>query len=233
VLTIYHIEGRRSERVAWLLEEIGGIPYELEYASGDILGSLLKLEDVHETRMAPIVRDGDLVIIESGAILEYLLAKYAKNSPLRPSEDSPDFPRYLQFLHYAEGTAMARVVMDAMLRGPMKSLGMDSPLPKLPGLAGSRSESERVMYFVENTLAKTRYFAGENFTAADIMMHFPVKMGAALATKTEVKMANLYRVDCGYLEAFPHAKRFLVDMHNRPAFQRAMKRTIPNGPPSM
>ena len=66
--------------------------------------------------MTPIVQDGDLVIIESGAILEYLLAKYAKGSPLRPLEDSPDFPRYLQFMHYAEGTAMAGIGMEWILR---------------------------------------------------------------------------------------------------------------------
>jgi len=233
VVKIYHIEGRRSERVAWLLEEIGGIPYELDYVAGDILGSLLKLEEVHETRMTPIVRDGDVVMIESGAILEYLLAKYAKGSPLRPAETSPDFPRYLQFLHYAEGTAMARLVIDYMLGGAMKAAGIDSPLPKLPGVAGSRTESERVMYFVEAVLGRSRYFAGENFTAADIMMHFPLKMGAALATKSEVKMANMYRTDNPYLDHFPNVKRFLVDMHNRPAFQRAIARSIPNGPPAM
>jgi glutathione S-transferase len=177
VIRIYHIEGRRSERVAWLLEEIGGIPYELDYVPGDITGSLLKLEEIHETRMAPIVQDGELVIIESGAILEYLLAKYAKGLSLRPSEDSPDFPRYLQFMHNAQGTAMARIVLDWLLRGPLKSAGLDSPFPKMPGVAGARTESERVMYFVENELAHRRYFGGENFTAADIMMHFPLKMG--------------------------------------------------------
>jgi glutathione S-transferase len=233
MIKIYHIEGRRSERVAWLLEEIGGVPYELDYIPGDILGSLLKLEETHETRMAPIVQDGDLVIIESGAILEYLLAKYANGSPLRPSEDSPDFPRYLQFMHYAEGTAMARIVLDWILRGPLKSAGVDSPFPKLPGVAGSRTESERVMYFVENELARSRYFAGENFSAADIMMHFPLKMGAAVASKAEMKMPDMYRTDNAYLDQFPNTKRFLIDMHNRPAFQRALQRAIPNGPPPM
>ncbi|MGD0118015.1 MAG: glutathione binding-like protein [Candidatus Binatus sp.] len=233
MINLYHIEGRRSERVAWLLEEVGGLDYELDYVPGDILGSLLKLEQTHETRMTPIIKDGDVVMIESGAILEYLLARYAQGSTLRPREDSPEFPRYLQFLHYAEGTAMARLVVEAFLRGPMKSAGIDSPLPKLPGVAGSRTESERVMYFVENVLAQSRYFAGENFTAADIMMHFPLKMGAALATKNEVKMSDMYRTDNAYLDQFPNVKRFLVDMHARPAFQRAIERCIPNGPPAM
>jgi glutathione S-transferase len=203
MIKIYHIEGRRSERIAWLLEELGGIPYELDHVAGDILGSLLKLEQTHETRMAPIVRDGDVVMIESGAILEYLLAKYGKGSTLRPQEDSPDFPRYLQFLHYSEGTAMARLLTDRLLQGPLKSAGMDSPLPKLPGVGGSRTESERVMHFVENALSQSRYFAGDNFTAADIMMHFPLKMGAPLATKSEIKMSDMYRTDLAYLDKFP------------------------------
>ena len=82
---------------------------------------------------------------------------------------------------------MARLFSEWILRGPLKSAGLDSPFPKLPGLAGSRTESERVMFFVENVLAQRRYFAGENFTAADIMMHFPLKMGAAVATKTEIQ----------------------------------------------
>ena len=232
MITIYHIEGRRSERVAWLLEEIGGVPYELDYVSGDILASLLKLEETHETRMAPILKDGDVVMVESGAILEYLVSRYGKKSGLRPAEDSPDFPRYLQFMHYAEGTAMARLLTDRLLQGPLKSAGVDSPLPKLPGVAGSRTESERVMHFVDNALGKSRYFAGDTFTAADIMMHFPLKMGAALATKSEPKMADMYRTDHAYLDKFSNVKRFLVEMQSRPAFKRMVERTIPNGPPA-
>lgn len=232
MIKIYHIEGRRSERVAWLLEEIGGIPYELDYVSGDILGSLLKLEETHETRMAPIIKDGDVVMIESGAILEYLLSRYGKGSSLRPREESPDFPGYLQFLHYAEGTAMARLLTDRLLQGPLKSAGVESPLPKLPGVAGSRTESQRVMHFVDNVLGKSRYFAGDTFTAADIMMHFPLKLGAPLASKTEATMPDMYRTDHAYLDQFPNVKRFLIEMHSRPAFKRMMERTIPNGPPA-
>ena len=82
-IVIRHIEGRRSERVAWLLEELG-VPYELDFIQGDIFGSLLALEKHHEMRMTPIVHIGDVVMVESAAILEYLLAKYGKGSGLRP-----------------------------------------------------------------------------------------------------------------------------------------------------
>ena len=231
MITIYHIEGRRSERVAWLLEELG-VPYALEFIQGDILGSLLELEKYHEMRMTPIVKDGDTLIIESGAILEYLLAKYGKQSGLRPAEDSPAFAPYLEFLHFAEGTAMARVLTDRMLLA-YKDSGIPSPMPKLPGLAGSRTGTQRVMHFAENTLATRRYFAGDQFTAADIMMHFPLKLGAPLATDTTASMADIQRTDMPYLDAFPNVKRFLGAMAERPAFQRAMKRTMPKGPPAM
>ena len=81
--------------MVWLLEELGGIPYKLEFKTGDVLASLLQLEPVHEMRMAPIVQDDDLTIIESGAILEWLLAKYGKRSALRPPDGTPELARYL------------------------------------------------------------------------------------------------------------------------------------------
>ena len=90
MIMIRHIEGRRSERIAWLLEELG-IPYELDYIAGDVPGSLLALEQHHEMRMTPIVEDGDVVMVESSAIIEYLLAKYGKGSSLRPAEDAAEY----------------------------------------------------------------------------------------------------------------------------------------------
>ena len=229
MITIHHIEGRRSERVVWLLEEIGGIPYKLEFVTGDILQSLLRLEPIHEMRMTPVVEDGELTIIESGAILEYLLARYAKDSPLRPRDGSRELARYLEFMHFAEGTAMARILLDFTLR----RLGTKDPMPPLPGLAGSRSQSERVMHFAEHVLGERRYFAGDDFTAADIMMHFPMKLGAAVATKAQVAIGELYHTDHAYLDPFPSVKRWMKDVMARPAWQRTVEVTLPVGPPPM
>src|SRR5213592_4464814 len=125
MIMIRHIEGRRSERVAWLLEELG-LPYELDFIQGDILGSLLALEQHHEMRMTPIVEDGEVVMVESSAILEYILARYGKASSLRPAEDAPEFPAYLEFLHFAEGTAMQKIISDQLgraLEGARRKLG--------------------------------------------------------------------------------------------------------------
>ncbi len=235
-IVIHHIEGRRSERVAWLLEELG-VPYELDFIQGDIFGSLLALEKHHEMRMAPIVHIGDVVMVESAAILEYLLSKYGKGSTLRPNEDSAEFPAYLEFLHFAEGTALAKIigdVADTRMRKALADAGVEAPPPvKLPGLAGSRTGSQRVMHYAENTLAKRPYFAGSQFTAADIMMQFALKLGGPIAAGAEFNVKAILSGETDYFADFPKVKDFMQRMAARPAFQRAMKSTMPKGPPSM
>jgi glutathione S-transferase len=235
MIMIRHIEGRRSERIAWLLEELG-VPYELDFIGGDILGSLLALEQHHEMRMTPIMQDGDVTMVESSAILEYLLARYGKGSGLRPAEDSPEFPAYLEFLHFAEGTAMSKITADGLTRQldrVRRKLPDYKEAPKLPGLAGSRTGAQRVMHYAENTLAKRPYFAGQTFTAADVMMHFALKLGAPAAGQAAANIAQIQTLDGAYWNEFPHVKDFMARMAERPAFQRAMKATMPNGPPAM
>lgn len=236
MIIIRHIEGRRSERVAWLLEELG-VPYELDFIQGDILGSLLALEQHHEMRMTPIVTDGPVVMVESSAILEYVLARYGKGSNLRPREDAPEFPAYLEFLHFAEGTAMQKIVTDvttSRFEALLKKAGAEPPAaPKLPGVAGSRTGAQRIMHYAENTLAKRPYFAGANFTAADIMMHFPLRFGAPIAAGETLSMEKMHSTDGAHFAAFPKVRDFLERMAARPAFQRAMKSTMPKGPPAM
>lgn len=220
MLTIYHIEGRRSERVAWLLEELG-VPYELDFKVGDPLGSIQALDAVHVMRAAPVLRDGDLLIQESGAILEYLLLRYG-NGRLRPKESSPDFVRYLEFMHFAEGSAMARMLIDIVVR---TGQGPDAP-PHVMGNSG------KVMKFCEARLAEAPYFAGEDFTAADIMMHFPMKIGPGLMAGRPASIKSMQRLDHEYLNAWPNIKAFLTRVQARPAFERAMKSTMPAGPPA-
>ena len=234
MIMIRHIEGRRSERVAWLLEELG-VPYELDFIPGDIMGSLLALEQHHEMRMTPIVEDGDVVMVESSAILEYLLSKYGKGSGLRPAEDSKEFPAYLEFLHFAEGTALQKILTDGLgrqLEKARRKLGNYQEPPKLPGVAGSRTGSQRVIHYAENTLAKRPYFAGQDFTAADIMMHFTLKLGVPAAAQVPANITQIQSTDAPYWNDYPHLKDWMQRMAARPAFQRAMQATMPNGPPA-
>ena len=231
MIKIHHIEGRRSERVAWLLEEIG-TPYELSFVRGDVLGSLVALAPSHEMRMTPVVEDGPVVMVKSSAILEYLLARYGKGSTLRPAEDSPAFPAYLEFLHFAEGSAMPRIVSDSSSRNveaQFKAAGLEPP--RSMAAKGARPGSERVMSYIENTLTKQPYFAGDQFTAADIMMHFAVRFGALLGSGQPYSMAALHDLANPAYAPFPNARAFLERVSARPAYQRAMKACMPDGPP--
>jgi len=222
VLVIHHIEGRRSERVAWLCEELG-LPYELRYITGDIMGSLMALEQAHVMRMAPILQDGDVTLVESGAILEYILARYG-GGRLQPKPASADFPAYVQWMHFAEGTGMFRGMMERLVL----QLARENPPPDTQFLY--IGGSARVLRFAEDQLGRTTYFAGEAFTAADIMMHFPLRM-AGLATIGVIEVTPLFHDDRRGLAPYPKVNAFLDRIASRPAYRRAMAATMPNGPP--
>jgi glutathione S-transferase len=219
---IHHIEGRRSERIAWLCEELG-LPYELRFVPGDLMASLAGLEQAHVMRMAPVFDDGPVRLVESAAILEYILLRYGEGR-LRPANDAPEMADYLQWLHFAEGSGMFRGMMERLLI----ELAGENPPPMLAFiyLGGSR----KVLTFAERALAKHPYFAGDAFTAADIMMHFPLRL-APLAMRRVTAVTPLFHDDRQGLEEFPHVNAFLDRMAARPAFQRAMKATMPSGPP--
>src|SRR6202046_416939 len=105
-LTIYHIEGRRSERIVWLCEELG-LPYKLEYKRGDIAASMKAIHEVSPLMpVAPTVRIGDQIMVESGAIIELILAR-AGNGRLQPAVHSPDYTYYLQWMDFVEGSLAA------------------------------------------------------------------------------------------------------------------------------
>ncbi len=205
MLVIHHIEGRRSERIAWLMEELGQ-PYELSFKPGDVPGSLAAMEGVHPMRMAPIVVDGDRTLVESGAILEYLLAKHGKGA-LAPAPGSAEHLDYLTFMHFAEGSAAPRLLPPFFAR----RLGKEQD-PQQMAAAG------RVMSYVEQELASRAYFAGEAFTAADIMMHFPVKLAVSIYRDRSI---------------YPASSAWFDKITARPAFKTAMAKTMPLGPPSM
>jgi len=206
-LTIYHIEGRRSERIVWLCEELG-IPYKLEYKRGDISASMQTIRGVSPLMpVAPTVRYGDQVLVESGAIMELLIAREG-GGRLRPAVDSPDFPYYLQWMHFAEGSFASRAIADYRV---VMIQGRQQPAAGRPRLV----DSEAVVKFADDFLSKHPYFGGQEFSAADIIMVFPVNFASGL---------NI--VD---MEQFPNVVAWRKKVEARPAYQRMLKVARPDG----
>jgi glutathione S-transferase len=206
--TIYHIEERRSERVIWLLEELG-LLYTLAFKPGDLMGSLQLARTAHPMAMVPVFTDGDIAIVESGAILEYIMARYSDGQLSVPAS-SVDYPKYIQWLHFAEGSAASRIILDFLLRSALPE-GAEPPFLVARNLGGAR----RVMSVAEDALSDSPYFGGAAFSAADIMMVLPMKLAFSWGLETS---------------EFPHVAHWLETMQKRPAYQRAVAAGSPNGP---
>ncbi|HTO70027.1 MAG TPA: glutathione S-transferase [Myxococcota bacterium] len=200
MIEVHHLNNSRSQRVLWLLEELA-LPYELVKYQRDATTNLApeSLRKIHPLGKSPVVRDGDLVLIESGAILEYVVRKYGKGR-LAPAESSPDWPRYLQLMHYAEGSAM----LPVMLKLYLSRLG-DAAAPLAPRVT---SEIENHFGWLDGLLAHGEFFVGKELSAADVNLSFPIQAARLLHG----------------LDKFPNLAGFLERMHARPAYKRALER---------
>ena len=206
MITIYHVEERRSERVVWLMEELG-LPYKLEFASGDIVGSLKKIQEQHVLAYAPTVRDGETVLVESGAILEYIMAKYG-DGRMSVAPDSPDYAHYIQWFHLAEGSVAFRLIVEFTI------IGFGDSKSASPMASFMRGGARKIMDFAESEIASRPYFGGQDFTAADIMMHFCVRM------------ARMWNLD---FSRYPALTAWYAKVTERPAFKRMEQASLPNG----
>jgi glutathione S-transferase len=223
MIKIHHIEARRSERVVWLLEELG-LPYQLLFKPGDVMGSLSMLQGVHPCAMAPTVVDGDDVLIESGAILETLLNRHG-DGRLRPALATPEHARYLEWLHFAEGSFMPRMVQEAAQSRLPPSANAEASQRSLGATA-------RILKYTDDTLAKSPYLAGAAFTAADINMHLPIRMGLSIAAGELGLPAAMLQPSQAACAPYPHVNTYLGRLAERPAFQRMMASTMPLGWPA-
>ncbi len=204
MLTVHHLGKSQSERIVWLCEELG-LPYELKtYARAPLLAPP-EYKALHPLGSAPVITDGDLVLAESGAIVEYITAKYA-DGRLTLSADHPDFADYLYWFHFANGTLQA-ALGRSMLLGRLKLAGDD------PVLAMARGRLDNAFNLVEARTKEADYFAGKEFTAADIMMGF------SLTT-----MRHFMPYDYARL---PNLRAYLQRIGSRPAYQRAMAKGDP------
>jgi len=203
VIEVHHLNNSRSQRVLWLLEELG-LPYEIVSYQRDATTNLApeSLKRIHPLGKSPVIRDGAQVLIESGAILEYIVRKYGKGK-LAPADSSPDWPRYLQFLHYAEGSAM----LPVMLKLYLSRIG-EAGAPLAPRVT---SEIENHFGWLDGELAHSDFFVGKELSAADINLSFPIQAARLLHG----------------LDKFPNLARFLDRVHARPAYKRALERGGP------
>lgn len=202
-ITIYHLEGRRSERIVWLMEELE-LPYKLEFTRGDLRASMAAIRALgHEMPMAPTVVYGDSVLVESGAIIELILDRHAPGK-LRPALGSEHYPTYIMWMHYAEGSLAARLFSD------YRAWRMQPPKARSPLV-----DSEAVVQFAENHLEQNPWFGGDAFSAADIMMMFPLNVATSLNLVDEAQ--------------FPNVVAWKKKIESRPAYQRMLKKARPDG----
>jgi glutathione S-transferase len=218
MIVVHHLNNSRSQRVLWLLEELG-LEYEIKRYPRDPKTLLAppELREVHPLGKSPVIVDGGITLAESGAILEFLTERYG-DGRFVPAAGTPERLRYSYWMHYAEGSAMPplllKIVFDRIESGPMPFFVR----PIARGIARTVKASyvepqiERHLDFLEGELGKHPWFAGEGFTTADIQMSYPVKAAAAR----------------GGLDARrPRLMDFLERIQARPAFRRASARGGP------
>ena len=202
-ITIYHLEGRRSQRIVWLMEELG-FSYELKFKPGDLQGSMNLIRAFSPiVPMAPTVKYGDQVLVESGAIIELILQRHAPGR-LAPTLESPAYADHLMWMHYAEGSLAARLFSD------YRAWREKPPTARSPLV-----DSQAAVEFAEDFLRRNPWFGGAQFSGADIMMLFPLNVAT---------MLNL--VDTA---AFPKVAEWKSRIEARPAYKRAQAKALPNG----
>jgi glutathione S-transferase len=217
MITVHHLNNSRSQRVLWLLEELG-LPYEITRYQRDAKTMLAppSLRQVHALGKSPVVTDGDTTVAESGAIIEYLLECHG-NGRLVPALGSPERLRYRYWLHFAEGTAMPplvmRLVFERIVATPMPFFAK----PIARGIAAKVNEGfiapnlARQFDFMEAELGRSAWFAGEAFSAADIQMSFPVEAAQG----------------AGLVKSRPRLRDWLQSIRSRPAYRQALERGGP------
>ena len=214
MITLHHLNNSRSQRVLWLLEELG-LPYEVKRYQRDAKTMLAppELRAVHPLGKSPVITEDGVTVAESGAIIEYLLERHG-NGRLIPPAGSEERRRFTYWLHYAEGSAMPplllKLVFDKLRSAPMPFF--IKPIAR--GIANKVSQAfispQLKLHFdyLESQLSGRDWFAGDAFSAADIQLSFPLEAAAAR----------------GVLSNHPRLSDFLQRIHARPAYRRALEK---------
>ena len=218
MIVVHHLNNSRSQRVLWLLEELG-VEYEVKRYERDAKTMLAppELLAVHPLGKSPVIIDGSVTVAESGAIVEYLVDRYGAGR-LIPAAGTPQRLRYTYWLHYAEGSAMPplllKLVFDRVAQAPVP-WPISAIARKIAGTVQSTfiaPQLKRHLDYMEAELAAHAWFAGEEFTAADVQMSFPLEAAASRA---------------GLNSSRPHLMAYLDRIHGRDAYTRALARGGP------
>src|SRR5450830_1806366 len=218
MIVVHHLNNSRSQRVLWLLEELG-LEYEIVRYQRDPKTMLAppELRAIHPLGKSPVIADNGVTVAESGAIVEYLIETYG-NGRLVPPAGTEERRRWTYFLHYAEGSAMAPLLMKLIFDRVETSPAPFFVKPIARGIAQKVKGSyilpqiAQHLAYLESELGKHTWFAGEQFSAADIQLSFPLEAAAARG---------------GLDGKFPKLQAFLDRIHARPAYQRALQQGGP------
>ena len=207
MLTVHHLRISQSERIVWLCEELG-LDYTLKLYDRRADNRLApdEYKALHPMGIAPVITDGDLVLGESGAIIEYIVAKHG-GGKLVPTSDDPDFAGHLFWFHFANGTMMTN--------GMMAIAAMQTGATEIPPFVADRTRKAWAM--AEQRLGEAEFFGGRQLTTADIMMGFQLTTSRAFNNMS--------------LDGMPNIKAYLQRIGQRPAYQRAMAKAEPGMPP--
>ncbi|MFP5392559.1 MAG: glutathione S-transferase [Gammaproteobacteria bacterium] len=215
MITVHHLNNSRSQRILWLLEELD-LEYEIKKYQRNPKNMLAppELRAVHPLGKSPVIEDGGTVVAESGAIIEYLIERYG-NGRLAPAPGTPDKLRYTYWLHFAEGSAMPpllmKLVFDRVENGRMpffvKPIARGIARKVKGGFVQPQIDAQ--LAYMESELAKSSWFAGEAFSAADIQLSFVLEAASARG---------------GLDQRYPKLSAWLERIHARPAYQRALER---------
>ena len=216
MITVHHLNNSRSQRVLWLLEELG-LPYEVKRYERNAQTMLAppELLAIHPLGKSPVITDGDKTIAETGAIIEYIIDTYGQGR-LIPPAGTPERLRYTYWLHYAEGSAMTPLLLKLVFTAlPARAPGLLRGLVKAVAAKAQSGfidpQLKTHIDYWNAELSKSAWFAGPDFTAADVAMSFPLEAAVARAGAA----------------SRPKVKAFLEQIHARPAYRTALERGGP------
>jgi glutathione S-transferase len=216
MIVVHHLNNSRSQRILWLLEELG-LPYEVKRYERDPKTMLAppELRAVHPLGKSPVISDGDVTLAESGAIVEYLASRYG-NGILIPKTSTPEHLRYIYWMHFAEGSMMPPLLLKLIFDRIESGKGMPFFVRPVARAIAQQVKAamvlpnlQRQLDYMEGEVGKHEWFAGPAFSAADIQMSFPLEAASARGG-----------LDAGR----PKLWGFLQRVHARPAYQRALEK---------